>query len=29
LDITFQPTAIGGEDDLTMTVYYDRQPRQR
>ncbi|MBE1494162.1 hypothetical protein H4696_001262 [Amycolatopsis lexingtonensis] len=28
-DITFASAVTGGEDDLTMTVYYDREPRRR
>jgi hypothetical protein len=28
-DITFSSEVTGGEDDLTMTVYYDREPRRR
>ncbi|GAA4361767.1 hypothetical protein [Angustibacter luteus] len=28
-DITFQSAVTGGEDDLTMTVYFHRQPRRR
>lgn len=28
-DITFSSAATGTEDDLTMTVYYNRQPRRR
>ena len=28
-DITFASSATDGEDDLTMTVYYDRRPRRR
>jgi hypothetical protein len=28
-DITFHSEVTGGEDDLTMTVYYDREPRRR
>ncbi|MGW4522744.1 hypothetical protein [Amycolatopsis sp. NPDC004378] len=28
-DITFASAATEGEDDLTMTVYYDRRPRRR
>jgi hypothetical protein len=28
-DITFSRSATGGEDDLTMTVYYYREPRRR
>ncbi len=28
-DITFASEVTGGEDDLTMTVYYDREPRRR
>ncbi|WP_375504762.1 hypothetical protein [uncultured Jatrophihabitans sp.] len=28
-DITFHSEMTDGEDDLTMTVYYDREPRRR
>ncbi|MET7998052.1 hypothetical protein ABZU76_44920 [Amycolatopsis sp. NPDC005232] len=28
-DITFTSEVTGGEDNLTMTVYYDREPRRR
>lgn len=28
-DITFSSEVTGGEDDLTMTVYYHREPRRR
>ena len=28
-DITFHSEVTGGEDDLTMTVYYAREPRRR
>lgn len=28
-DITFASEVTAGEDDLTMTVYYHRQPRRR
>lgn len=28
-DITFHSDVTGGEDDLTMTVYYHREPRRR
>lgn len=28
-DITFSSKVTGDEDDLTMTVYYDRTPRRR
>ncbi|WP_328614693.1 hypothetical protein OHS18_43210 [Amycolatopsis sp. NBC_00355] len=28
-DITFHSEVTGGKDDLTMTVYYDREPRRR
>jgi len=28
-DITFCSEVTGAEDDLTMTVYYDDQPRRR
>jgi hypothetical protein len=28
-DITFTSTPTDGEDDLTMTVYYEREPRRR
>jgi hypothetical protein len=28
-DITFRSEVTDGEDDLTMTVYYHRQPRRR
>ncbi len=28
-DLTFQSEVTNGEDDLTMTVYFDRQPRRR
>lgn len=28
-DITFQTAVTDGEDDLTVTVYYHRQPRRR
>lgn len=28
-DITFSTEVTGDEDDLTMTVYYHRQPRRR
>ena len=28
-DITFTSEVTDGEDDLTMTVYYDREPRRR
>ncbi|GAB3143309.1 hypothetical protein GCM10027258_30080 [Amycolatopsis stemonae] len=28
-DIAFASAATEGEDDLTMTVYYDRRPRPR
>jgi hypothetical protein len=28
-DITFASAVTDGEDDLTMTVYYDREPRRR
>jgi len=27
-DITFSSKVTGGEDDLTMTVYYDPEPRR-
>ena len=28
-DITFHSEVTDGEDDLTVTVYYDREPRRR
>ena len=28
-DVTFHTEVTGGEDDLTMTVYYHRNPRRR
>lgn len=28
-DIAFHSGVTEGEDDLTMTVYYDREPRRR
>jgi hypothetical protein len=28
-DLTFQSDVTGGEDDLTMTVYYHPEPRRR
>ncbi|MEU4251507.1 hypothetical protein AB0F15_29245 [Amycolatopsis sp. NPDC026612] len=28
-DITFAGEVTAGEDDLTMTVYYHREPRRR
>lgn len=28
-DITFTSAVTGGEDDLSLTVYYDREPRRR
>ncbi len=28
-DLTFQSEVTDGEDDLTMTVYFYRQPRRR
>jgi hypothetical protein len=28
-DITFNSEVTSSEDDLTMTVYYNRQPRRR
>jgi hypothetical protein len=28
-DITFRSEVTDAEDDLTMTVYYNRQPRRR
>jgi hypothetical protein len=28
-DLTFQSVVTEGEDDLTMTVYFYRQPRRR
>jgi hypothetical protein len=28
-DITFSSSITGGEDDLTMTVYYNREARRR
>ena len=28
-DITFHSQVTDGEDDLSMTVYYDRSPRRR
>ncbi|MDT7805302.1 MAG: hypothetical protein QOI78_8735 [Actinomycetota bacterium] len=28
-DIASHSEVTGGEDDLTMTVYYDREPRRR
>lgn len=28
-DITFHSEVTGGEEDLTMTVYYGREPRPR
>jgi len=28
-DLTFQSEVTDGEDDLTMTVYFCRQPRRR
>lgn len=28
-DVTFCTEATGDEDDLTMTVYYQREPRRR
>ncbi|PZF62832.1 hypothetical protein DEI81_09505 [Curtobacterium sp. MCBD17_013] len=28
-DVTFSSKVTDGEDDLTMTVYYHREPRRR
>jgi hypothetical protein len=28
-DVTFSSEVTGGEDDLTITVYYHEQPRRR
>jgi hypothetical protein len=28
-DITFTSSPTDGEDDLTVTVYYEREPRRR
>lgn len=28
-DVTFSSEVTAGEDDLTMTVYYNREPRRR